>query len=141
MKKARGILRRTLVMLLSVFLLNGVFPVDGLIRAAETDEPDTAYGGSNDQTSLAAAPAISYNGTDGEVISGFTDYTPMDSSCTTLNSGTYFVGNDITVESRINVNGTVNLILGDDSALTASKGISVSNGNTLNIFCQSEGEI
>ncbi|MBE5902035.1 MAG: hypothetical protein E7280_09030 [Lachnospiraceae bacterium] len=40
-------------------------------------------------------------------------------------------------DTRIEVQGTVNLILCDGATLEVRKGITVSTGNTLNIFCQS----
>lgn len=46
---------------------------------------------------------------------------------------------DVTISSRITVNGTANLILCDGATLTASQGITVNEGNTLNIFAQSAG--
>ena len=82
---------------------------------------------------------ISYIGADGQTVTGFKDYTPMENSYTELAEGTYFVGKNITIGSRIELIGTVNLILGDGATLTAEKGIHVTQGNTLNIFGQSEG--
>ncbi len=51
----------------------------------------------------------------------------------------YNVDSAVTVGERITVSGTVNLILCDNATLTASKGINVSEGNTLNIYAQSTG--
>lgn len=82
---------------------------------------------------------ISYIGADGQTVTGFKDYTPMENSYTELAEGTYFVGKNITIGSRIELIGTVNLILGDGATLTAEKGIHVTQGNTLNIFGQSAG--
>ena len=82
--------------------------------------------------------AISYVGTDGQSVST-SEYTPLESSYTTLPAGTFYVGANTTVSDRITVNGTVSLILGDGAKLTASKGINVPSGATLNVFCQSGG--
>ena len=49
----------------------------------------------------------------------------------------YSVNNNVTVSSRIEVRGTVHLILCDGKTLTASQGITVNSGNTLNIYGQS----
>ena len=86
----------------------------------------------------AVAP-ISYIDASGQTVTDFTDYTPMESDYTELPEGTFFVGENTTVGSRINVYGTVSLILGDGTTLTAEKGIGVDENNTLNIFQQSQG--
>ena len=82
---------------------------------------------------------ISYIDADGHTVTGFTAYTPMENSYTELPEGTYFVGKNTTVSSRIELSGTVNLILGDGATLTAEQGIHVAQHNTLNIFAQSAG--
>ena len=65
--------------------------------------------------------------------------TAVTSGTTTMNSGWYIVNSDITISTRITVNGTVNLILADGYSLTASQGITVNSGNTLNIYGQTSG--
>ena len=82
---------------------------------------------------------ISYIDADGHTVTGFTAYTPMENSYIELPEGTYFVGKNTTVSSRIELSGTVNLILGDGATLTAEQGIHVAQHNTLNIFAQSAG--
>lgn len=52
----------------------------------------------------------------------------------------YVVDGDVTVMSRITVTGEVHLILTDGTALTASEGITVPEGNSLTIYAQSENE-
>jgi hypothetical protein len=47
--------------------------------------------------------------------------------------------NNLTIDTRITVQGTVNLILCDGAKLTAIKGLSVISGNTLNIYAHSNG--
>ena len=49
----------------------------------------------------------------------------------------YYVRGTVTNDNRIEVSGTVNLILADGCNFTASKGIHVASGNTLNIYAQS----
>ena len=65
------------------------------------------------------------------------------SSTTTLGvDGTetwYSVNRNVTVSDRITVRGTVHLILCDGKTLTSSSGITVHEGNTLNIYGQAEG--
>lgn len=64
-------------------------------------------------------------------------YTLVTESTTTWKNGWYIVTGDVTISNRITATGTVNLILAYDATLTASKGISVNAGNTLNIYGQS----
>ena len=65
--------------------------------------------------------------------------TAVTSGTTTMSNGWYLVNSNVTVSSRITVNGTVNLILADGATLTASLGITVHSGNTLNIYGQTSG--
>ena len=71
----------------------------------------------------------------------YTDYeiagtgaTEVTSDTTEWANGTYVVSATTTISSRITVTGTVNLIIFDGATLTAEKGITVSDGNTLNIY-------
>ena len=59
---------------------------------------------------------------------------------TTWTEGWYYVNSDVSFANRINVEGTVNIILGDGYKLTANDGIGVAIGNTINIFSQSDGD-
>ena len=52
-------------------------------------------------------------------------------------TGWYVVKGNVTFNDRIKMNGVVNLILCDGATLTATRGIEVSEGNTLNIYGQS----
>ena len=71
--------------------------------------------------------------------------TVVDSSTTTWGSSrstTWYVVNDptgVTISSRITVRGNVHLILADGASLTASKGITVAEGNNLTIYGQENG--
>jgi formylglycine-generating enzyme required for sulfatase activity len=58
---------------------------------------------------------------------------------TELSDGWYVVDSDVTVDSRINISGTVHLILTDTHMLTAKVGICLADGNELNIYGQSKG--
>lgn len=69
------------------------------------------------------------------------EYTEVTAETTAFEDGKWYVVNaDTTISSRITVTGTANLILADGKTLTASKGIEVATGNTLNIYAQSEGD-
>ena len=59
---------------------------------------------------------------------------------TTWSKGWYVVNSDTTINSRVTVTGNVHLILADGCELTASNGIEVSEGNSLTIYAQSEGD-
>ena len=51
----------------------------------------------------------------------------------------YVLNRSRNLDNRITVSGTVNLILCDGCTLNANKGIEVTEGNTLNVFAQSDG--
>ena len=53
--------------------------------------------------------------------------------------GWYVFGSDTTINDRVSVTGTANLILTDGFTLTVKRGINVSEGNTLNIYGQTNG--
>ena len=83
----------------------------------------------------------------GEQTKTATNLTAITSSTTVLGAEGkttwYYVTDTVTIENRINVSGTVNIILVDSCYFTASKGIHVANNeknsNTLNIYAQSAG--
>ena len=54
--------------------------------------------------------------------------------------GWYVVTENVEISGRITVSGSVSLILCDGAKLTADKGITVTEGNSLTIYAQSEGE-
>ena len=56
-----------------------------------------------------------------------------------LDGGYYILNNNVSFEERIMVSGDVTLILADGYKLTASKGISVNEGNNLTIVADGEG--
>ena len=68
------------------------------------------------------------------------DYTVLTAEANSvLESGWYAVTRDTDITSRMTVSGTVNLILCDGVTLNAFKGITVENGNTLNIYSGTAG--
>ena len=56
------------------------------------------------------------------------------------NDGWYVVNSNVTISTRVTVTGDVHLILKDGFTLNATKGINVSEGNSLTIYAQSAGE-
>ena len=70
-----------------------------------------------------------------------TAYTVVTSSdeAVTWSEGWYAVKDTVTVSGLISFTGDVNLILCDGATLTVNGGVSVNEGNTLNIYAQSEG--
>ena len=60
-----------------------------------------------------------------------------DSRQKSLSSGWYMVEGEMTT-ADLNVQGEVNIILANGASLTADGGVRVTEGNTLNIFCQRE---
>ena len=52
----------------------------------------------------------------------------------------YVVNSNVTINTRVTVTGDVHLILKDGFTLNATKGINVSEGNSLTIYAQSAGE-
>ena len=68
---------------------------------------------------------------------------PVSNSTTTMGAANtetwYMVNSNVNSWGRIEVRGTVNLILNDGATLNASRGITVNSGNTLNIYGQTSG--
>ena len=78
-------------------------------------------------------------------IANYTPITTGNTQAVTWTAGWYVVSggtadSPITFSERVTVTGEVHLILTDNCALTASKGITVSEGNSLTIYATSEGE-
>ena len=61
------------------------------------------------------------------------NYTVVSSATTEMTNGFYWVTDDVTIDSRIVVNGDVTLYLDEGKTLNATKGIEVSEGNKLTI--------
>ena len=56
-------------------------------------------------------------------------------------TGWYMAAGDVTIDSRVTVNGDVKLILQDGATLTVNGGIDVSDGNSFTVYAQSAGRI
>lgn len=64
---------------------------------------------------------------------------PITAAATTWSNGWYAVNGNVSINSRVQVVGTVNLILRDGCSLNATKGISLPEGSHLIIWAQSGG--
>ena len=88
----------------------------------------------------------SWNGSEvTEETKDISDYTEITSTTpstdwNTDNGGYYVVTGAVNLSERVTVTGEVHLILTDNCALTASKGICVNEDNSLTIYATSEGE-
>ena len=87
--------------------------------------------------STASADTVTYIDENGQEQTA-TDVRALTSGTTNW-TGWYMVTGQVTIGSRIVVNGAAHLILCDDAELNASDGITVCSGNTLSIYAQSEG--
>ena len=129
----------------------GVFTEGGKAKdyAAKFTSDNTAYSVMVDGDELKLSqPAVSYQAaswdSENNQVTYTTEscdsYTVVTSSTTSFENGKwYVVSGDVTINSRIAVSGTAHLILVDGKTLTAKEGITVSDGNTLNIYAQSAG--
>ncbi len=81
---------------------------------------------------------VTYRDTDG-TFKTVSDYKVLETTNRSLNlsDNWYVVFGDVNINTRITVNGTVNLLICDGASLNATKGITVNNGKTLNIYGQS----
>ena len=66
-------------------------------------------------------------------------YNFFDDDITALSNGWYVVSENVTVSDRISVSGDVKIILCDGAELTCENGITLTDGNTLSIYGQTEG--
>lgn len=89
----------------------------------------------------ATVSTIHYVGADGsdKTQTGFNTIVTS-TAAQTWTSGWYVVSRNVELNKRVTVSGTVNLILCDGAVFNPKKGITVNEGNTLNIYCQSAGD-
>lgn len=128
MKKKRKFGRKLLSFLLTLALVLGLMPGMGLTAYAGSEVSYQEGSWSNNSVAYATKTAA--------------NPTTLASDTTAWGDGNWYVvpANGVTISDRISVTGTVNLILTDGNTFTASKGITVAEGNTLNIYAQSEGD-
>ena len=128
---------KSLACLLCLALLVGMLPVAAL---ADDNPPAPA----NDGIQLLADTAtdISYIDANG-VTQTCNSATVVIADDTTWdndnNAGWYVVNSNVTISERVTVTGKVHLILANGYTLNATKGITVTGGNSLTIYGQSGG--
>lgn len=117
-------LTTNLRLLAALALAVGLFP--GLTGTAYADSVDYMEASYNEETG-----EVTYTSKTAEA-------TIIESTTTTWSDGDwYVVTGNVSINNLITVTGTVHLILADGATLTASMGINVNSGNTLNIYPQS----
>ena len=94
---------------------------------AGADEPMAAE--------VSGVPYVEANGTARTCASA----TVVEDEMDVWNAGWYVVNGNVTIAQRVEITGSVDLILADGCSLTASKGISVLEGDSLTIWGQSGG--
>ena len=108
------------------------FWVDGVLyQATVADGPATAH---------AAIPVdyLDWNGS--EMVPSVTNALVLMADITTMGGGHWYVVTGEVETADLKVTGTAHLILADGAKLTAANGIRVTEGNTLGIYAQSEGD-
>ena len=92
-------------------------------------------------TAWAQVPYRKYNTETGEfeTKTSPSTITTVTSSTTAMSSGWYVVTENVSVGSRIECAGTVNLILCDGATFKANAGMHVKSGTNLNVYAQSGG--
>ena len=124
-KISRKVISYVLAFVMVFSTLTGIVPGLSVTANAATDPVPYIYYTNN----------VSTEGT-------CTDYTIVATDTTTWgtaeNTTWYVVSGEVTISSRVTVNGTVNLILRDGAKMTVNGGIGLDNGNTLNIYPETE---
>lgn len=120
MKLKRGVVR----LLLTACLVAGLMPAGMLTSHADTEVSYRYYDEDREEWRTSS-------------VSDYTSVT-SDNDGIRWSNGWYVVDSNVTISDRIIVSGTVNLILVDGYTLTASDGIRVEQGDTLNIYGQTE---
>jgi hypothetical protein len=89
-------------------------------------------------TATVNAEELSYLNENGELTKLTDASTSVTSSLTSWSDGWYVVDENVTISDRIQVSGTVNLLLKNGVTLTAEKGINVESGTSFNVYAQSD---
>ena len=112
-------IKKSISMFLSLIMILSVFTIIPAVTAGALD-------------------GVSYIDENGEAQTA-NGVTAVTSGTTSLSAGWYAVTADTEINSRITCTGDVRLILCDGAKLTGSKGIGVSEGNSITIYGQSGG--
>lgn len=151
-RKAASILL-TLCMLLTMLPVSALAVDEGTVVDTAPAETNLAEPANNGNSSSDDSLPVSTLGTDpeGTTIDPVTyldekkeaqtrtDYTVVTSSVTDWSNGWYVVTGTVTLDDRVEVSDSVNLILADGAVLNATKGIGVTADDSLTIYGQSEG--
>ncbi|MDD6000760.1 MAG: MBG domain-containing protein, partial [Bacteroidales bacterium] len=96
--------------------------------------------GCTNEITESQTQVVKYLAADGTLTRLNVDATAVTSTMTSWSNGWYVVYDDVTIDDRISVSGTVHLILCNGATLTASEGITVGSSASFNIYAQSEDE-
>ena len=88
---------------------------------------------------LNAVTYLDETGTQQTLIEDYTDIND-ENAPTEWTTGWYVADGDVTIDSRVTVNGDVKLILKNGTNLTVNGGIGVSDGNSFTVYAQSTAE-
>ena len=139
----------TLCMLLTMLPVSALAADEGTVDTAPAEtnlaEPVNTGNSSSDEgeppvsTLVAGTENSVYYVDEDRQTQTCTEYTTVAAATTTWSNGWYVVTGTVTLDDRVEVSGSVNLILADGAELNATKGIGVTAGNSLTIYGQSEG--
>ncbi|MBE7005101.1 MAG: hypothetical protein E7425_12660 [Ruminococcaceae bacterium] len=138
--------RKPVSILLILALVLGILPCGVLSARADAAVfalADGIGGNGSGNGVLTRMEPVAYQAWIGSAVADAepcTSYTVVTSGDTVWSTGWYVVNGNLENTNRITVSDTVNLILCDNAALSAKKGIAVASGNTLNVYAQSAGE-
>ena len=113
--------KRVLVSLLSLAMVLTLLPAAAFAANGETQTDVSYIDAETGETRTCDSAAV------------------LTSDTSTWNNAWYICASNTTIETRIEVSGTVNLILGDGATLDAKKGIHVPVGATLIVHGQADG--
>lgn len=139
----------TLCMLLTMLPVSALAADEGTVDTAPAEtnlaEPVNTGNSSSDEgeTPVSTLVAGTENSVDYVDEDGRTqtcaEYTTVAADTTTWSNGWYVVTGTVTLDDRVEVSDSVNLILADGAELNATKGIGVTYDNSLTIYGQSGG--